>query len=73
VYILVMNSGSSSLKFSMFASGSETNPPEPSCLFEGQVSNIGEPDSTFEINDAAGGGLGHSRSGVKAVTLEESA
>jgi acetate kinase len=68
-----MNSGSSSLKFSMFASGSETNPPEPSCLFEGQVSNIGEPDSTFEINDAAGGGLGHSRSGVKAVTLEEAA
>ncbi|MDQ2947874.1 MAG: acetate kinase, partial [Acidobacteriota bacterium] len=73
MHILVVNSGSSSIKFSMFASGSEKNPSEPNCLFDGQVSNIGEPDATLEIHGADGGNLGHHRSGVKAATLEEAA
>lgn len=69
--ILVVNSGSSSIKFSMFASDPAENLSEPKCLFDGQVSNIGEPDTTLELQGARGTNLGRQQSGVKAATPEE--
>jgi acetate kinase len=71
--ILVLNSGSSSIKFSMFASDSDKNPSEPSCLFDGQVSNVGEPDAALELHRADGTNLPHRQSAVKAATLEDAA
>jgi acetate kinase len=71
MHILVVNSGSSSIKFSMFDSDTEKGPSAPSCLFDGQVSNVGEPDATLEIRGADGTNLGHHRSGMKAATLED--
>ncbi|MEO6964309.1 MAG: acetate/propionate family kinase [Acidobacteriaceae bacterium] len=73
MHILVVNSGSSSIKFSMFDSRPGKNLSEPSCLFDGQVSNIGEPDATLELQGENGPSLGRRKSGVKAATLEEAA
>ncbi len=73
MHILVVNSGSSSIKFSMFDSDPEKDPSEPSCLFDGQVSNIGEPDASLELHGADEANPGYHRSGVKAATLEEAA
>ena len=39
--ILVVNSGSSTIKFSIFDSGSVESLLEPRCLFDGEVSGIG--------------------------------
>lgn len=71
MHILVVNSGSSSIKFSMFDSDHGTNPSGPGCLFDGQVSNIGEQNAALEIHGADGSSFGHHQSGVKAATPEE--
>jgi acetate kinase len=71
--ILVVNSGSSSIKFSMFDSNPEKDNSEPSCLFDGQVSNIGEPDAALELHGADGTNLPLHQSAVKAATLEDAA
>lgn len=71
MHILVVNSGSSSIKFSMFDSASGKSMSGPSCLFDGQVSNIGEPDATLELRGAEGTDLSNRPSGVIAATPED--
>lgn len=52
--ILVINSGSSSIKFAVFDAAG----PDPSALFIGQIDGIGGPDCSFEFRDAHGHDLG---------------
>jgi acetate kinase len=68
---LVVNSGSSSIKFSMFDSGPKDSLSQPSCLFDGQVSNIGEPDATLNLRGAEGTSLSNRHSCVTASTPED--
>jgi acetate kinase len=67
VHILVINSGSSSIKFSLFDSGAE----EPRSLFEGEVTGIGGSKSGFKFRDADGRDLSGGRKEVKAETPVE--
>ncbi|HMF65683.1 MAG TPA: acetate/propionate family kinase [Edaphobacter sp.] len=62
MHILVINSGSSSIKFSVF----ETGAGEPVSLFEGEVRGIGGGKPEFEFRDAAGKDLSKSNSAVEA-------
>ncbi|MGC1781486.1 MAG: acetate/propionate family kinase [Acidobacteriaceae bacterium] len=71
MYIFVVNSGSSSIKFSMFDSSATESLSESNCIFDGQVSNIGEPDATLELRAAEGTNLNSRQSGVKAATPAE--
>ena len=48
--ILVINAGSSSLKFAVFTDGDR---PEPSLLFKGQMEGLGS-DPSFQVRDATG-------------------
>jgi acetate kinase len=64
VQILVINSGSSSIKFSLFAAGED----EPRSLFEGEVTGIGGAVAGFKFRDAAGRDLSGGRSEMKAET-----
>jgi len=50
LYLLVINSGSSSIKFSIFETGSGT----PLYRYEGAVSGIGSGRATFEFHSASG-------------------
>lgn len=74
--ILVVNSGSSSLKFSMFDSGSTQSGSEPRCLFDGEVSGIGGPETKLALRAADGAshlnrGLAHAKAEtpVEAIRL----
>ncbi|HEX3374930.1 MAG TPA: acetate kinase, partial [Edaphobacter sp.] len=67
MHILVINSGSSSIKFSLFDSGAG----EPRSLFEGEVTGIGGPKARFKFRDADGRDLSGARSEVKAETPVE--
>src|SRR6267154_1435128 len=67
VHILVINSGSSSIKFSLFDSGVG----EPRSLFEGEVTGIGGAKAGFKFRDADGRDLSGGRSEVKAETPVE--
>jgi acetate kinase len=67
VHILVINSGSSSIKFSLFDSGTG----EPRSLFEGEVTGIGAAKTGFKFRDANGGDLTGGRKEVKAATPVE--
>jgi acetate kinase len=71
MHILVINSGSSSIKFSMFLSES---PQEPHSLYEGELSGIGG-DATLEFRDADGKDLSPAVADptkkFKAATMEE--
>jgi acetate kinase len=67
VHILVINSGSSSIKFSLFDSGAG----EPRSLFEGEVTGIGGSKSGFKFRDADGRDLSGGRKEVKAETPVE--
>jgi acetate kinase len=67
VHILVINSGSSSIKFSLF--DSETG--EPRSLFEGEVTGIGGAKAGFKFRDADGRDLSEGRKEVKAGTPVE--
>ena len=68
MHILVVNSGSSSIKFSMFDSVPGESLSERSRLFDGQVSNIGESDATLELHKEPGANLNDRKSVVKAAT-----
>jgi len=48
LHLLVINSGSSSIKFSVFAAGTS-----PQALFEGEVTGIGSGHASFRFSDAA--------------------
>lgn len=52
--ILVVNSGSTSIKFSIFAVGAEAGPAEPRTLVDGQLGGIGGVESTLTIHFADG-------------------
>jgi len=67
VHILVINSGSSSIKFSMFEAGGG----EPRSLFEGEVTGVGGAKAGFKFRDAEGRDLSDGRSEVKAGTPVE--
>jgi acetate kinase len=67
VHILVINSGSSSIKFSLFDSGAG----EPRSLFEGEVTGIGGAKSGFKFRDADGPDLSGGRNEVRAETPVE--
>jgi acetate kinase len=72
MHILVINSGSSSIKFSMFEAGEG----EPRSLFEGEVTGIGGAKTGFKFHDAGGRDLSGGRSGrsgraVKAASAVE--
>ena len=66
MHILVINSGSSSIKFSLFDSGTG----EPRSLFEGEVTGIGA-EAGFKFRDADGRDLNDARTDVKAETPVE--
>jgi acetate kinase len=67
VHILVINSGSSSIKFSLFDSGTG----EPRSLFEGEVTGIGGAKAEFTFRDSSGRDLSGGRRDVKAQTPVE--
>ncbi len=67
VHILVINSGSSSIKFSLFDSGTG----EPRSLFEGEVTGIGGAKARFKFRDADGRDLTGGRKEIKAGTPVE--
>jgi acetate kinase len=67
VHILVINSGSSSIKFSLFDSGTGG----PRSLFEGEVTGIGGAKAGFKFRDGGGRDLSGGRSEVKAETPVE--
>jgi len=67
VHILVLNCGSSSIKFSLFHAGEE----EPRSLFEGEVSGIGTAKAGFRFRDADGRDLSGGASTVKAGSAVE--
>jgi acetate kinase len=65
--ILVINSGSSSIKFSLFEAGKG----EPRSLFEGEISGIGGERTGFKFRDADGQDLSGGRAEAKAATPVE--
>jgi acetate kinase len=67
VHILVINSGSSSIKFSLFDSATG----EPRSLFEGEVTGIGTAKTGFKFRYGNGRDLTGGRKEVKAATLVE--
>jgi acetate kinase len=64
VHILVINSGSSSIKFSLF----QTGEGEPRSLFEGEVAGIGGEKATFKFRDADGRNLNDANAEIKVGT-----
>jgi acetate kinase len=64
VHILVINSGSSSIKFSLF----QTGEGEPRSLFEGEVAGIGGEKATFKFRDADGRNLNGADAEIKVGT-----
>lgn len=72
--ILVVNSGSSSIKFSMFDSQPNADASEPRCLFDGELSGIGGPTAGLELRGANQPDQpGTAEPGLKAETPEEAA
>ncbi len=67
MHILVINSGSSSIKFSLFDSAAG----EPRSLFEGEVTGIGGVKAGFKFRDANGRDLSNGRKEVEAETSVE--
>ena len=65
MHLLVINSGSSSIKFSVFAS-EDKNSALPASLYEGEVSGIGSAKASFQFRDAEGRDLSGAASSVKA-------
>ncbi len=58
MHILVINSGSSSIKFSIFDAGSGpasgSGQPHPRALYTGEISRIGSPNLAFTFRNVAG-------------------
>src|SRR5579871_3951978 len=75
MHLLVINSGSSSIKFSIFGTRVRTGRGEavalPTSLFEGEVSGIGSGSAGFKFRDAAGKDLSGGVSSVKAENSVE--
>lgn len=71
MHILVINSGSSSIKFSVFDAGSQDGVPDPRCLYDGELSGIGETGQKIGVRDATGANVDVGQSDRIAQTLEE--
>jgi acetate kinase len=56
--ILVLNSGSSSIKVSMFDAGTEKSVSGPRAIYDGELSGIGGPHARLEIRGVDGADLG---------------
>jgi acetate kinase len=67
MHILVINSGSSSIKFSLF----EADSAEPRSMFEGEVAGIGTNNAAYKFRNAAGQDLSGGRKSVSAKTMTE--
>jgi acetate kinase len=67
VHVLVINSGSSSIKFSLF----DTGKGEPQSMFEGEVTGIGAAKAGFKFRDADGRDWTDGRREVNAKTPVE--
>ena len=67
MYVLVMNPGSSSIKFSMFAEAGDG----PRSVYEGELSGIGGGEAKLEFADAAGKDLAGALGEVKAASMAE--
>jgi acetate kinase len=67
LHILVINSGSSSIKFSLF----DAEGGKPRSMFEGEVTGVGTAKAGFKFRDAEGLDLGAGRKEVKAETPVE--
>ena len=65
--VLVINSGSSSIKFSVFTEDSGG----PRSLFEGEVTGVGGAEANLKLRDGAGKDLQGPGGEVKAGTPEE--
>jgi acetate kinase len=65
--ILVVNPGSSSIKFAMYADGWA----QLRTLYEGELSNIGESSAALTMRDAAGKDLAGAVGEVKAGSMDE--
>jgi acetate kinase len=71
MHLLVINSGSSSIKFSVFASEGKDTGALPVSLFEGEVSGIGSGKVSFQFRDAEGQDLSGGASSVEAESSLE--
>jgi acetate kinase len=71
MHLLVINSGSSSIKFSVFASEDKDTGALPVSLFEGEVSGIGSGNTSFQFRDAEGRDLSGGASFAKAESSLE--
>jgi acetate kinase len=69
--ILVVNSGSSSIKFSIFAVDVQSGAPEPRALLDGQLSGIGGVESMLAIRSAVETTGKHAESKVAIRSLEQ--
>jgi acetate kinase len=69
MHVLVINSGSSSIKFSMFeVAGTEAS--SPVAIYDGELGGVGTPKPGFKFADASGKDLS-GRVAVHAGTIEE--
>ena len=71
MHLLVINSGSSSIKFSVFSSEEKDTGALPVSLFEGEVSGIGSGNASFQFCDAEGRDLSGGVSSAKAASSME--
>lgn len=71
MHLLVLNSGSSSIKFSVFASEAKGTGALPVSLFEGEVSGIGSGNASFQFRDAEGRDLSGGVSSTKAASSKD--
>jgi acetate kinase len=70
--ILVLNGGSSSIKFSVFSCGDVALTDQPLAAdWDGQLSGIGGAAAILKTSGAAGAGSGDVETKVKAATLEQ--
>jgi acetate kinase len=71
LHILVINSGSSSIKFSIFETGSD--PTRPRALFTGEISGLGGSQPAFKFQDAGGKDVGKHRKATDPMNMLEDA
>ncbi len=71
MHLLVINSGSSSIKFSVFASEDKDTGVLPVSLFEGEVSGIGSGNASFQFRDTEGRDLSGGVSSAKVASSIE--
>ena len=67
MHILVMNPGSSSIKFAMYADGWA----ELRVIYEGELKDIGEASASLKLRDAAGNDFAAAVGEVKASSMNE--